>query len=149
MMAAMRRIATILGMMAFVAGCGSGDARNTGQPEQPANASSGQPANAGQAAVQLTPAWLAGRWQAGEGGCAAGDIFFTLEPDGRYAFAEEQGRWTLDGDRLTIEVTRASSDSGTEAGQRATTIVRPLGPDEAEFVPEGQAPIRVVRCPNP
>jgi hypothetical protein len=157
MIGIMRSILLFLVTTALLPGCGSGNASNGTQPPTPANQSTGAPANqstgapaqANQAAVELTPAWLAGRWQAGEGSCGAGDTFFTLEPDGRYALAEEQGRWTLNDDRLTVEVTQASPDSGTEAGQRSTVLVRPVGPNEAEFVPEGRPPIRVVRCPAP
>ena len=79
--------------------------------------------------------------------CGAGDTYFDLQPNGRYSFMEEQGRWTLKGDRLTIEVTHASSDSGTEVGQRNTSRVRRLGANEAEWTREGGQPVRVTRCP--
>jgi hypothetical protein len=133
--------------MAVLAGCGSGERTNEARPEPTANQAGAQTQPEAKADTGVTQAWLAGRWKAGDGACGAGEAFFTLEADGRYALAEEQGRWTLNGDRLTIEVTRASSDSGTEAGQRNTTTVRRIGPDEAEFIPQGQTPIRVVRCP--
>jgi len=145
----MRSIGWLLAMTALVAGCGSGDEPSGTAAVTQNNNSFGTSPPTAQVATELSPTWLAGRWQAGGGSCGAGDTFFVLEAGGRYAFAEEEGRWTLDGDRLTIEVTRASSDSGTEAGQRSTIVVRRLGADEAEFTPDSRTPVRVARCPNP
>ncbi len=133
--------------LAVLAGCGSGAVQNNAQAPAPGQTDlSAQPVKEEHRSLELTPAWLAGRWQDGEGNCGAGDTFFTLEPDGRYAFMEEQGRWTLQGNQLTIEVVQPSSDSGTKAGDRNTTEVRPIGPNEAEFRTAGQPPIRVYRC---
>lgn len=135
----MRTIGTAFLLAACLSACGS-------------KGSEGPQANSGNAAAaapgsELSTAWLVGRWHAGEdGACAPGDTYFDLEPNGRYAFMEEQGRWSLEGNQLTIEVTQASSDSGIEAGQRSVTTVRRLGDNEAEFTREGGTPIRVTRC---
>jgi predicted 2-oxoglutarate/Fe(II)-dependent dioxygenase YbiX len=134
---------------AALAGCGSpaanrSDAANASAPaEASLNA---QPVKEEHKALALTPAWLAGRWQTGDGNCGAGDTFFTFHPDGRYTFMDEQGRWSLAGDALTIEVTEPSSDGGGKAGDRHTNQVRPIGPNEAEFRSQGADPIRVFRC---
>lgn len=148
-MAPMRALVGLLALTTLI-GCGSGGTKNAAQPATPepaANRAEAPAAPGGSA--ELSAAWLAGRWQAeGPDQCGAGDTKLNFEPDGRYAFMEEQGRWSLEGDRLTIEVTQASSDSGTGAGERNTSIVRAIGPNEAEFQSEGQPAIRVYRCPN-
>lgn len=146
------RAPTAFILLAALIGCGSGGANNGAQTEtaeQPANDASATPASPpASPSAAPTAAWLAGRWQSdGPGQCGAGDSAFTLEPGGRYAFMEEQGRWALEGDRLTIEVTQQSSDSGTEAGQRNSVEVRMLGQDEAEWRPQNQPPIHMYRCP--
>jgi hypothetical protein len=138
------RLLILLIGAAALASCGSG----TKQNEAATGPHAAQPAQAENASAELSSAWLAGRWQAGEAGaCGAGDTYFDLQPNGRYSFMEEQGRWSLEGDRLTIEVTHASSDSGTEVGQRNTTRVKRLGDNEAEWTREGAQPLRVTRCP--
>ncbi len=135
---------------ALLAGCGSGAANNRtadANPAAPAETSlDAQPVREEHKALVLTQGWLAGRWQTGEGDCGAGDTFFTLSEDGRYVFMQEQGRWSLAGDRLTIEVTEAAGDGGVEAGERNTSRVKAIGPNEAEFASEHGEPIRVFRC---
>lgn len=147
-MRAVRRI-LLLACLVPIGACNQGTSAD--DPQAQGNAA-GDPALAAQPvkeqhrSMELTPQWLTGRWQTGEGNCAAGDTFFTIGPDGRYAFMQEQGRWSLQGSALTIEVTEASDDSGTTPGSRHTTQVRPISPNEAEFRTEGSDPIRVFRC---
>lgn len=119
------------------------------QEPAPANAAlAAQPVRDEHRGLQLAPQWLAGRWQTGEGECGAGDTFFTLAPDGAYAFMQEAGRWSLAGDALTITVTQPGEDGGGQAGDRHTSRVTIIGPNEAEFRAEGGQPIRVFRCTN-
>jgi hypothetical protein len=102
------------------------------QEPAPANAAlAAQPVRDEHRGLQLTPQWLAGRWQTGEGECGAGDTFFTLA-----------------GDALTITVTQPGEDGGGQAGDRHTSRVTIIGPNEAEFRAEGGQPIRVFRCTN-
>lgn len=143
----MRLIPIALFVAVGAAGCSSGGGNNAAGSNGAAPATAENADAPAAASGTLTPAWMAGRWQAADSGpCEAGDTYFTLEPDGRYAFMEEEGRWTLDGNRLTIEVTRESSDSHTAAGQRHSTVVTPKGADEAEWQTDGQPPIRMNRC---
>ena len=135
---------------ALLASCGP-SAGNT-QPPPPNSAAAADPAPNAQPvleehkALALTPEWLAGRWQPGDGNCGAGDTSFTLEPGGRYVYMGEAGRWSLQGDALTIEITQASEDGGSQAGERHTNRVKAIGPNEAEFQTEGADPIRLFRC---
>lgn len=135
-----------LALTAVVAACGSGTGANNGQ------ATSGNGANttnrAG-ATAAVTPAWLAGRWQSeGLGDCGASDSFLAFDADGTYAFMAERGRWLLEGDRLTLTVTEAAPDGELKAGDRSTTQVRAVGPDEAEITPAHAPPSRIHRCRN-
>ncbi len=127
--------------------CGS-DAGNGAQQvgTNPQDTAAAQPVREEHRNLELTPAWLAGRWQTEGGACGAGDTFLRFDPNGSYAFMAEQGRWSLTGDRLSIEVTAAAEGEGPRPGDRHTTIVRPIGPNEAEFRTEGAEPIRVFRC---
>jgi hypothetical protein len=134
-----------------LAACGSGASQdNSAQSNEaapPREALEAQPVKEEHKALALTPAWLAGRWQTGDGDCGAGDTFFSLSPDGRYTFMEEQGRWSLAGKVLTIQVTEAGGEAASKAGDRTTTQVAAIGPNEAEFRPQGlDDPIRVFRC---
>lgn len=135
---------------ALLAGCGteSGqDGAQQGNAAAPVNAALGaQPVKEEHRRLELTPAWLVGRWQTGGGDCGAGDTFFTFSDDGRYTFLEEQGRWSLAGDQLTIEVTEAGEEGGPLAGERTTTTVAIVGPNEAEFRAPDGAQTRVFRC---
>ena len=140
----------LLAGAATLAGCGS-DNRNQAAAS-PENAGQSRPALAAQPireehrSLQLTPQWLAGRWQTDDGDCSAGDTFFTFNPDGSYTFLAEEGRWSLEGDSLTIEITAAGPDGG-KVGDKNTVRVTPAGPNEAEFrSDDGQPPIRVFRC---
>jgi hypothetical protein len=134
---------------AALAGCGS---QGGNQAQPPANATAGpalgaQPVKEEHRSLALTPQWLAGRWQTDDGDCSAGDTFLTFGADGSYSFMEEAGRWSLQGNALTIEITAAASDGGGQVGDKHTTQVTPVGPNEAEFrYAEGQAPSRVFRC---
>jgi hypothetical protein len=133
---------------AALSGCGGTPVANgSANAAAPAAGLKEQPVKEEHRALSLTPAWLAGRWQTEDGGdCGAGDTFFTLEPNGQYTFMEEKGRWSLTGDRLTIEVTEASEDGGSKPGDRNTNQVVPIGPNEAEFRTAGGPAIRVFRC---
>lgn len=138
----------VLALALALAGCGSGASGNNAQQAQP-NAATGlaaQPVREEHRSLELTPAWLAGRWQTDDGDCSAGDTFLTFAPDGGYSFMQETGRWSLSGNALTVEITEAAPDGGSQAGDRNTTEVRPIGPNEAEFRTAGQDPIRVYRC---
>jgi len=130
---------------AALAGCGAGTERNSAQPNG-ATELAAQPVKEEHRSLELTPAWLAGRWQTGDGNCGAGDTLFTLAPDGGYTFLQEQGRWSLAGNQLTTEVTAAGDDGGVSVGDRTVTEVRPIGPNEAEFRAADGPPIRVFRC---
>jgi len=127
-----------------LAGCGEGGGDN--QAAAPPTDLAAQPVKDEHRRLELTSAWLAGRWQTGDGNCGAGDTFFTLDPNGEYSFLQEKGRWSLAGDRLTIEVTQPSDDGGSKAGDRNTNQVVPIGPNEAEFRTAEAPPIRVFRC---
>lgn len=140
------RLAAILLAASTVAACGSGPGANNAQGKTEApSANAAVPATG---PVELNAAWLAGRWQSeGAGDCGgASDSYLTFETDGRYTFMEEQGRWSLAGDRLTIEITNAAPDGEAKAGDRSTRQMRAVGPDEAEFTVIGQPPSRIYRC---
>lgn len=147
----MRGSSLIVLLAAALAGCGS-QAGNQAQVQAPGNNSAG-PALSDQAvkeehrSLALTPQWLAGRWQTDDADCSAGDTFLTFGADGSYSFMEEGGRWSLQGNALTIEITAPAPDGGSKAGDKHTTKVTPIGPNEAEFhFAEGQPPSRVFRC---
>lgn len=142
----------VAGCAAALAGCGSGTGGNDRANDQAAMTNS-QPARAEQPvkeehrSLALTPQWMAGRWQTDDADCSAGDTFLTFRPDGSYSYIEEEGRWLLQGNALTIEITSPAPDGGSKAGDKHTTQVTPIGPNEAEFrFAEGQAPSRVFRC---
>jgi hypothetical protein len=149
----MRTIASaLLPILAIVllAGCGP-SATNDGAAASEATGSedvalNAQPVKEEHKALVLTPQWLAGRWQPGDGNCAASDTSFMLEPDGGYVYMGEAGRWSLQGDALTIEVTQAGEDSGGTVGERHTNRVKAIGPNEVEFQADGADPIRLFRC---
>ena len=136
---------------AALTGCGPGPDGNAAQGGNAAGAAlAQQPVREEHRSLALTPQWLAGRWQTDEGDCSAGDTFLTFGGDGSYSFMEEAGRWSLEGDKLTIEITTPASDGGGQAGERHSSRVRPIGPNEVEFqFAEGQAPSRVFRCHAP
>lgn len=142
-----RRPTLLLPLLAMLAACESPEQGGNGAapPPAPSAALNEQPVRDEHRTAALTPQWLTGSWQTQEGDCSAGDTFFTLAPDGRYAFMQESGRWTLAGDQLTIEVTQGAED-GSSAGQRNTSRVIIVGPNEAEFHGTDGAPIRVYRC---
>jgi hypothetical protein len=148
----MRRSAklVLLAGAAALAGCGSQAGGNNAQAEAqppPAAGLAGQPVKEEHRSLALTPQWLAGRWQTDDGDCGAGDTFLTFAPDGTYGFMEEAGRWTLQGSALTIEITTPATDGGGQAGEKHTSQVKPIGPNEAEIqFAEGQPPSRVFRC---
>ncbi len=140
------KLAAALLAATALAACGAGPSANNAQSKAEA-----PPANAAAPAtgpVELSAAWLAGRWQSeGAGDCGgASDSYLAFEPDGSYGFMEERGRWTLQGDQLTIEITNAAPDGEAKAGDRMTRQLRAVGPDEAEFSVAGQPPSRIYRC---
>jgi hypothetical protein len=143
-------LVTVAGAAAL-AGCGPGAGGNLSQAGA-ANAAAGpalaeQPVKEEHRSLALTPQWLAGRWQTDDGDCSAGDTFLTFGPDGSYGFMEEAGRWSLEGNRLTIEITTPAPDGASQAGEKHTSQIRPIGPNEAELqFAEGQPPSRVFRC---
>jgi hypothetical protein len=134
---------------AALSGCGSGAGNQAQAPVNDAagSALAAQPVRQEHRSLALTPQWLAGRWQTDDADCSAGDTFLTFGPDGSYSFMAEEGRWSLQGNALTIEITAPAPDGGGKAGDKHTTEVTPIGPNEAEFrYAEGQAPTRVFRC---
>jgi hypothetical protein len=140
----------LLASAAALAGCGSqagGNNAQAGARASPGAGLAGQPVKEEHRSLALTPQWLAGRWQTDDGDCGAGDTFLTFAADGSYSFMEEAGRWSLQGNALTIEITTAAPDGGSKAGDKHTSQVKPIGPNEAEFqFAEGQPPSRVFRC---
>ncbi len=141
------RLAFSLLAAASLAACGSGNKANDAQAKtETGAANTSAPAESGSA--ELSAAWLAGRWQSeGAGDCGgASDSYLAFEPDGRYSFMEESGRWTLEGDRLTIEITNAAPDGEAKAGDRSTTQIKAVSADEAELTVPGQPPSRIHRC---
>ncbi len=139
----------LLSAAAALAGCGP-EANN--QAKAPAGNDAGpalaaQPVKAEHRSLALTPQWLAGRWQTDDADCSAGDTFLSFGPDGSYSFMQEAGRWSLQGNALTIEITAPAPDGGSKAGDRIVAQVKPVGPNEAELQPaDGQAPSRIYRC---
>lgn len=144
----MKRRLAALALTIFATGCGSGPATNNTQAA-PGNAAA-TTNSAATSATAVTPAYLAGRWQSeGLGDCGgASDSYLAFESDGSYAFMAERGRWALQGDRLTITVTEAAPDGEAKAGDRSTTRVSAIGPDEAEITPANAPPSRIHRCRN-
>ena len=144
------RLPLLLCILAVLPACGPRASDNTtAQANTAAPAAESlkaQPVKEEHKSLALTPAWLAGRWQTGDGNCGAGDTFFSLSPDGSYAYMGEQGRWSLEGNALTIEVTEAGAEGGIKAGDRHTTQVAAIGPNEAEFKAETGETTRVFRC---
>jgi hypothetical protein len=138
----------LLAAAATLGSCGSGGDGNNGQAEAaPAPGLAAQPVKEEHRSLTLTPQWLAGRWQTDDGDCGAGDTFLTFGADGTYGFMEEAGRWSLQGNALTIEITSPALDGGSKAGDKHTSQIKPVGPNEAEIqFAEGQAPSRVFRC---
>lgn len=143
-----RLAAILLGTVALVS-CGSGKGTKNAQGQAPqtegSNASAVSP---GAGPAELSAAWLAGRWQSeGAGDCGgASDSYLAFDPDGNYSFMEERGRWTLEGDRLTIEITQAAPDGEAKAGDRSTTQIKAVSADEAELTVPNQPPSRIHRC---
>lgn len=141
------RLAAVLLAASALAACGPGKGVNNVQAatEAPANGNS-VPTASGPA--ELSAAWLAGRWQSeGAGDCGgASDSYLAFDPDGNYSFMEERGRWTLEGDRLTIEITQAAPDGEAKAGDRSTTQIKAVSADEAELTVPNQPPSRIHRC---
>lgn len=145
----------LLSAAAALAGCGSEGGKEAQAPENDAAAAAAaarsavaaQPVREEHRSLELTPQWLAGRWQTEDGDCSAGDTFLTFNPDGSYTYMAEAGRWSLQGNALTIEITTPAPDGGGKAGDKNTTQVIPVSPNEAEFrSPDGQPPSRVFRC---
>ena len=135
---------------AALAGCGPQAGGNNAQAAGEPSAGAGlaaQPVKEEHRSLALTPQWLAGRWQTDDGNCGAGDTFLTFAADGNYSFMEEAGRWSLQGNALTIEIATPAPDGGGRAGEKHTSQVKPIGPNEAEIqFAEGQPPSRVFRC---
>ena len=140
------KVATLLiCSVALVGGCGSAGGQEQAAPPPPADTNS-QDASATQTpAAAVTPQWLAGRWQAGSGDCGSEQTQFSFQPDGRYALGAEQGRWSLAGSALTLEITQAP-DGGVVAGERHTSEIAMIGADEAELRNPGIPPVRLHRC---
>lgn len=150
-----KRLSTLLlGCVALIGGCGASSGQNqsaaaAAQPGPAAEPAAAPPVGtsaAGAALPQLTPQWLAGRWHTGGGTCGPGESFFDFAADGRYSLGPEQGRWTLAGSALTIEVTQAP-DGGVTAGDRHTSELAVIGQDEAELRNPNVDPVRLLRCP--
>ncbi|HEX8366423.1 MAG TPA: hypothetical protein VF603_14170 [Allosphingosinicella sp.] len=139
----------LLAGAAALAGCGSqagGNNAQAGAQASPGAGLAGQPVREEHRSLALTPQWLAGRWT-DDGDCGAGDTFLTFAPDGTYGYMEEAGRWSLQGSALTIEITTPAPDGGGQAGEKNTSQVKPIGPNEAEILyAEGQEPSRLFRC---
>jgi hypothetical protein len=140
----MKRRLAVIAIASLATACGTGTGANNSQ-RGPASTTAN---SSGATIAAVTPAWLAGRWQSeGLGDCGgASDSYLAFEADGSYAFMAERGRWSLEGDRLTIEVTEAAEDGEAKAGDRNTTQVRAIGPDEAEITPANAPPSRIHRC---
>jgi hypothetical protein len=128
---------------ALIGGCGSAGGQN--QPVPPPSDVNAQNASAGQPAAAVSSQWLTGRWQAGSSDCRAEETQFSFGADGRYALGAEQGRWSLNGSALTLEVTRAP-DGGVTAGERHTSEVAMISADEAELRTANIPPVRLHRC---
>ena len=96
-------------------------------------------------APAVTAQWLAGRWQMGEGPCQSQETQFSFQPDGRYALGAEQGRWSLAGTALTIEVTQAP-DGHVTAGERHTSQLAAIDADTAELRTDNIPPVQLHRC---
>lgn len=139
------RLVTPLIAATFIAACGSGQKANDAAVKAEAPAA---PAASVGGSAELSAAWLAGRWQSeGAGDCGgASDSYLAFDPDGNYSFMEERGRWTLEGDRLTIEITQAAPDGEAKAGDRSTTQIKAVSADEAELTVPNQPPSRIHRC---
>jgi hypothetical protein len=91
----MKKAVIVAAFAAVLAACGPA-ANNTDAPPQPA---ASQPAAAADAAQTTpTPAMLVGRW--GDNGDCSKDI--TFNADGTFTSYTGSGRWTLDGDRMTM-----------------------------------------------
>lgn len=142
-----RLAASLLAAIALAA-CGSGKNTNNAAVKAEAPATNEAAATPASGPAELSAAWLAGRWQSeGLGDCGgASDSYLAFEPDGSYAFMEERGRWTLEGDRLTIEITQAAPDGEAKAGDRSTTQIKAVSADEAELTVPNQPPSRIHRC---
>lgn len=142
----MTRPIAIALLAATLAACGSGG--NTSNSASGAAAPTNSAAPFASGSAELSAAWLAGRWQSeGAGDCGgASDSYLAFESDGSYSFMEERGRWTLQGDQLTIEITNAAPDGEGKVGDRITRQLHAVGPDEAEFTVSGQPPSRIYRC---
>ena len=138
------KVATLLiCSAALAAGCGPAGGQDPAAPAQQADTEAQNAA--AQAPAAVTAQWLAGRWQAGPGDCRAEETQFSFGADGRYALGAEQGRWSLEGSALTLEVTRAP-DGGVTAGERHISEIAMIGQDEAELRRDGIPPVRLHRC---
>lgn len=152
MLGAMKDVRCFIFLAGAAALAGCGGSADGNDVRAAANEAAGtsfkeQPVKEEHRSLALTPQWLAGRWQTDQGDCSATDAILTFQPDGRYSFTQEGGRWSLEGNNLTIEVTDPAPDGGGKAGDRNTVQVTPVGPNEADFrFDEGQAPQRVFRC---
>jgi hypothetical protein len=152
-MAIRRSSPFLIGILAALSGCGPGAPGNNSSEANaavpPPDSLEAQPVKEEHKALALTPAWLAGRWQTDDGNCGGGDTFFSLSPDGGYSYMGDQGRWSLQGSTLTVELTQVMEENeqgGGKAGDRHATQVRPIGPNEAEFRGEDGTPVRMFRC---
>jgi hypothetical protein len=94
---------------------------------------------------EVNATWLAGRWQVGSGPCGNAESQFSFQPDGRYALGSEQGRWSLAGTALTIEVTQAP-DGHVTAGERHTSQLAAIDADTAELRKDDIPPVQLHRC---
>ena len=100
--------------------------------------------------------WLLGRWVLAQGSrersLAACDshsaIFYSA--DGTYSLWEEDGRWKLQGDRLTETATSANPDAqpvDVEIGRTFSSRVERLGADEMRKRYEDGTSRTFFRCP--
>jgi len=92
------RIIVVAAFAAMLAACGPAADRPATAPEAPAPQAAATPA-ASEAQTAPTPAMLVGRW--GDNGDCAKDIVFNA--DGTFtSYTGGSGRWTLNGDRMTM-----------------------------------------------
>jgi hypothetical protein len=115
------------------------------------------PASTGGGGGGLSRGWLAGSWVP-VSSCATGSGF-TLHADGSYEAFEGAGVWALEGDRLTLRLTRwFDVEARPSAAETVTYRLRRLAPrrmratvaDEAAGAAAGEAaaePFELRRCP--
>lgn len=154
----MRLVVGVIIGAGLLCACGGAGGQENRQTQQTASANWATPTaptsnegTGGQAAVPQGPAppvtreWLTGRWQVGGGQCASEETQFSFAADGRYSLGSEQGRWSLTGTALTIEITQAP-DGHVTAGERHTSQIAAIDADTAELRKDDIPPVQLHRC---